>query len=299
MKSGFIGIIGRPNVGKSTLLNKILGEKIAITSDKAQTTRNRITGIYTDLNDEASGGVQMIFLDTPGIHKPKNKLGTAINETAINTYRGVDAVLLVIDGSKKMGKGDEHMLELMKTVSVPKILVINKMDLMQPEEYLELYNKYTEAGMFEDIYGTSALNGTNVNELIERLKDYLIEGPMYFPDDIATDSPMRFLVSEIIREKLLMYLEQEIPHGVAVEIEEYEEADDITNIHAVIICEKDRHKSIVIGKGGRKIKGIGKAARIEIEELVGTKVFLKLWVKVKENWRDSNAMIKNFGYKDE
>lgn len=299
MKSGFIGIIGRPNVGKSTLLNRILGEKIAITSDKAQTTRNRITGIYTDLTYESGEGIQIIFLDTPGIHKPKNKLGSAINETAMNTYRGVDAVLLVVDGTKKMGRGDEHMLELMRTVSVPKILVINKTDLMQPEDYLELYNEYTKECIFEEIYGISALDGTNVATLVEKLKEYMVEGPMYFSEDIATDSPMRFLVSEIIREKLLMYLEQEVPHGVMVEIEEYEEADGITNIHAVIVCEKNRHKSIIIGKGGRKIKGIGKAARVEIEELVGTKVFLKLWVKVKENWRDSNAMIKNFGYKDE
>lgn len=299
MKSGFIGIIGRPNVGKSTLLNRILGEKIAITSDKAQTTRNRITGIYTDLTYESGEGIQIIFLDTPGIHKPKNKLGSTINETAMNTYRGVDAVLLVVDGTKKMGRGDEHMLELMRTVSVPKILVINKTDLMQPEDYLELYNEYTKECIFEEIYGISALDGTNVATLVEKLKEYMVEGPMYFSEDIATDSPMRFLVSEIIREKLLMYLEQEVPHGVMVEIEEYEEADGITNIHAVIVCEKNRHKSIIIGKGGRKIKGIGKAARVEIEELVGTKVFLKLWVKVKENWRDSNAMIKNFGYKDE
>lgn len=299
MKSGFISIIGRPNVGKSTLLNSILGEKVAITSEKAETTRNRITGIYTESLDKGNEGYQMIFLDTPGIHKPKNKLGSAINETAMNTYRGVDVIMLVIDGKKQFGKGDEHMLNLMKEVLTPKILVINKIDLISPEKYLELYNRYEEENVFDDIYGISALNGTNVKKLIERLKGYMVEGPQYFPSDIATDSPMRFLVSEIIREKILMYLDQEVPHGVAVEIEEYEEDKDITRISAVIICEKERHKRIIIGKGGRKLKGIGKASRIEIEELIGEKVFLKLWVKVKTNWRDSNYMIKNLGYKDE
>lgn len=298
MKSGFIGIIGRPNVGKSTLLNKILGEKIAITSEKAQTTRNRIKGIYTEIG-KGTEDVQMIFLDTPGIHKPKNKLGNAINETAMNTYRGVDVALLVIDGSKPFGRGDEHMISLMKDISVPRILIINKIDLISPEEYIDIYEKYIKEGLFDDVFGISALNGTNVSELIENLKKYMLDGPMYFPDDISTDSPMRFLVSEIIREKILMYLEQEIPHGVAVEIEEYEEGDSITRIGAVIICENPRHKSIIIGKGGRKIKGIGKSARLEIEELVGTKVFLNLWVKVKDKWRDSDTMIKNLGFKDE
>ena len=298
MKSGFIGIIGRPNVGKSTLLNKILGEKIAITSEKAQTTRNRIKGIYTEIG-KGTEDVQMIFLDTPGIHKPKNKLGNAINETAMNTYRGVDVALLVIDGSKPFGRGDEHMISLIKDISVPRILIINKIDLISPEEYIEIYEKYIKEDLFDDVFGISALNGTNVSELIENLKKYMLDGPMYFPDDISTDSPMRFLVSEIIREKILMYLEQEIPHGVAVEIEEYEEGDSITRIGAVIICENPRHKSIIIGKGGRKIKGIGKSARLEIEELVGTKVFLNLWVKVKDKWRDSDTMIKNLGFKDE
>ena len=298
MKSGLIGIIGRPNVGKSTLLNKILGEKIAITSEKAQTTRNRIKGIYTEIG-KGTEDVQMIFLDTPGIHKPKNKLGNAINETAINTYRGVDVALLVIDGSKPFGRGDEHMISLMKDISVPRILIINKIDLISPEEYVDIYEKYMKEDLFDDVFGISALNGTNVSELIENLKKYMLDGPMYFPDDISTDSPMRFLVSEIIREKILMYLEQEIPHGVAVEIEEYDEGDSITRIGAVIICENPRHKSIIIGKGGRKIKGIGKSARLEIEELVGTKVFLSLWVKVKDKWRDSDTMIKNLGFKDE
>ena len=299
MKSGFIGIIGRPNVGKSTLLNNILGEKIAITSNKPQTTLNRITGIYTDLEAEGGEGIQMIFLDTPGIHKPHNKLGEAINETAINTFKGVDVILLIIDGTKKFGSGDEKVLAMLEKEETPKILVINKMDLIGPEEYLELYNKYESVNLFDDIYGVSALKGDNVQMLIECMSKYMKEGPMYYPDDIATDHPERFIVSEIIREKLLNYLNDEVPHGVAVEIESFEEKKGITEIGAVIYCERKSHKSIIIGKGGSKLKGVGKAARKEIEDLLGCKVFLSLWVKVKENWRDSARTIKNFGYKDE
>ena len=299
MKSGFIGIIGRPNVGKSTLLNQILGEKIAINSSKPQTTRNRITGIYTDMEYDNGNGRQLIFLDTPGIHKPKNKLGATINETAVNTYKGVDLIVFIIDGSRKFGSGDQYLLDMIQEVDTPKILAINKMDLMKPEDYLELYNRYSEMNIFDDIYGVSALNGTNVEELIERLTGYMEEGPMYYPEDMATDHPERFIVSEIIREKLLEYLNEEVPHGVFVEIESYEEKPNITDIGAVIYCERKSHKSIIIGKGGRKLKGVGKSARMEIEALLGTKVFLSLWVKVKENWRDSDRTIRNFGYKDE
>jgi len=299
MRSGFIGIIGRPNVGKSTLLNRILGEKIAITSAKPQTTRNRITGIYTDMAADEGRGVQMVFLDTPGIHKPKNKLGSAINETAVNTYKGVDVILLLADGSKEMSRGDHYLLEMLKESDTPKLLAINKMDLMKPEDYLKLYNSYMETGLFDDVYGDSALKGTGVPELLDRLKEYMPEGPMFFPEDMVTSDPERFLVSEIIREKLLTYLDQEVPHGVFVEIESFKEEEDLTSISAVIYCEKKSHKSIIIGKGGRKLKGIGKSARMEIQELLGTKVYLELWVKVKENWRDSDRMIRNLGYKDE
>lgn len=299
MRSGFIGIIGRPNVGKSTLLNRILGEKIAITSAKPQTTRNRITGIYTDMAADEGRGVQMVFLDTPGIHKPKNKLGSAINETAVNTYKGVDVILLLADGSKEMSRGDQYLLEMLKESDAPKLLAINKMDLMKPEDYLKLYNSYMETGLFDDVYGVSALKGTGVPELLDRLKEYMPEGPMFFPEDMVTSDPERFLVSEIIREKLLTYLDQEVPHGVFVEIESFKEEEDLTSISAVIYCEKKSHKSIIIGKGGRKLKGIGKSARMEIQELLGTKVYLELWVKVKENWRDSDRMIRNLGYKDE
>ena len=299
MKSGFIGIAGRPNVGKSTFLNRILGEKIAITSAKPQTTRNRITGIYTDLEADGGEGLQIVFLDTPGIHKSRNKLGDAINETAVNTFKGVDVILLIADGSREFSNGDKYILDMLKETDVPRILAINKMDLMKPEEYLNLYNKYMETGLFQDVYGVSALKGTGVNELLECLKGFMPEGPMFFPEDMVTNDPERFLVSEIIREKLLTYLDDEVPHGVFVEIESFKEEKDITDISAVIYCEKKSHKSIIIGKGGRKLKGVGKSARLEIQDLLGTKVYLQLWVKVRENWRDSDRMIRSLGYKDE
>ncbi|NWO23782.1 GTPase Era [Mogibacterium timidum] len=299
MKSGFIGILGRPNAGKSTLLNNVLGEKIAITSDKPQTTRNRITGIYTDLEHDGGDGIQMIFLDTPGIHKPKDKLGTAINETALNTAGGVDVVLLIVDGSKKFGKGDQYILDMLAESESKRVLAINKMDLVSPDAYLELYSRYDESGLFDEIFGISALQGTNIEHLMKCLSGYMYDGPMYYPDDMATDHPERFIVSEIIREKLLRYLDREVPHGIFVEIESYEEKPDITEIGAVICCERTSHKSIIIGKGGRKLKGVGKSAREEIELLLGTKVFLSLWVKVKEHWRNSDRVIKNLGYKDE
>ena len=302
MRSGFIAIAGRPNVGKSTLMNQMLGEKIAITSSKPQTTLNRIKGIYTDLEYEGGEGLQMVFLDTPGIHKPHNKLGSAINETAVNTLSGVDVILLIIDGTQDFGKGDEAVIRLLENTEAPKILAINKSDLIGPEKYLELYKRYEDTGLFDDIYGVSALKGDNVDMLRERLSGYMKEGPMYYPEDIATDDPVRFIVSEIIREKLMNYLEDEVPHGVFVEIESFREPERpgaATEISAVIYCEKKSHKGIIIGKGGAKLKGVGKAARIEIEELLGCKVFLSLFVKVKEGWRDSERTIRNWGYKDE
>ena len=241
----------------------------------------------------------MILLDTPGIHKPKNKLGTAINETAINTMGGVDVILLIVDGTKKFGKGDQYILDMLAQSDSKKLLAINKMDLLSPEEYLELYNRYDECGLFDEIFGISALKDTNVDKLMKCLTKYMAEGPMYYPEDMATDHPERFIVSEIIREKLLQYLDQEVPHGIFVEIESYEEKPHITEIGAVICCERTSHKSIIIGKGGRKLKGIGKSAREEIELLLGTKVFLSLWVKVKERWRDSDRVIRNLGYRDE
>lgn len=302
MKSGFIGIIGRPNVGKSTLLNSILGEKIAITTDKPQTTRNSIRGIYTrfdeDDNPYEDSGVQMVFIDTPGIHKARNKLGAAMTEMAVNTYKEVDMILFLVDGSINKGPGDRYILEQIKDLDTPKILVINKIDKMSPEEYVGIFNEYDEMNVFDAIFGTSALEGKNVNELLQKIEEYLVEGPMFFPEDMVTDHPERFIVSEIIREKVLNYLEDEVPHGVAIEIEQYKEEPNITRIGAVIYCERKSHKGIIIGKQGKKLKGIGKSARLEIEALLGTKVFLELWVKVKENWRDSDFALSNFGYKE-
>ncbi|MBQ6901112.1 MAG: GTPase Era [Firmicutes bacterium] len=300
MKTGFIGIVGRPNVGKSTLLNAILGEKIAITTDKPQTTRNIIRGIYTDIPDgDYDKGTQMIFIDTPGIHKPHSKLGNFMTDSAINTFKEVDVILFLVDDAINKGPGDRYILEMLKEIDTPKILVINKIDTMKPEYFQSIYEDYSKMEVFDDIFGTSALEGKNVDRLISRLGDFLEEGPMYFPEDMVTDHPERFIVSEIIREKILLYLEDEVPHGVAIEIESYKEEPNITRIGAVIYCERKSHKGIIIGKQGKKLKGIGKAARMEIEALVGTKVFLELWVKVKENWRDSDFALSNFGYKEE
>lgn len=302
MKTGFIGIVGRPNVGKSTLLNSILGEKIAITTDKPQTTRNTIRGIYTRTEKKAEDfgqGVQMVFIDTPGIHKPHSKLGSFMTDSAINTFKEVDVVLFLVDSDMGKGPGDKYILDMLKAVKTPKILVINKIDTMEPEYFRRIYDEYSEIGVFDDIFGTSALENLNVDKLLVRIEDFLQEGPMFFPEDMVTDHPERFIVSEIIREKLLMYLNDEVPHGVAVEIESYKEEPEVTRIGAVIYCERKSHKGIIIGKQGKKLKGVGKAARIEIEALLGAKVFLELWVKVKENWRDSELALSNFGYTDE
>lgn len=299
MKTGFIGIVGRPNVGKSTLLNAILGEKIAITTDKPQTTRNTIQGIYTrDEGDSEDEGCQMVFIDTPGIHKPKNKLGSYMTEAATNTLREVDVILFLVDDEYAgQGSGDDYILELLNQNSTHKILVINKIDKLGPEAFRRTYELYESMNIFDAIIGTQAKLGHNVDVLLDTIEEMLVEGPMYFPADMVTDYPERFLVSEIVREKVLMYLNDEVPHGVAIEIEMYEETPEITNIGAVIYCEKKSHKGILIGKDGKKLKGIGKSARLELEALLGTKVYLELWVKVRENWRDSQTDLTNFGYK--
>lgn len=292
MKSGFIGIIGRPNVGKSTLLNTVVGEKVAITTPKPQTTRNSIRGIYNE------DGVQLVFIDTPGIHKPRNKLGKFMTDSALATFEEVDVILFLTDDSPDAGPGDMYIVDLLKETETPKILLINKTDILGPEKYKEIYEAYDEMGLFEEIIGISAKKGTNTDLVIERVKDHVDEGPMYFPEDMITDDPERFLVSEIIREKLLLYLKEEVPHGVAVEIEYFNEKEHLTEIGAIIYCEKKSHKGIIIGKDGHTLKGVGMQARKEIESLLGTRVILKTWVKVKDNWRDSDIALSNFGYID-
>ena len=299
MKTGFVAIVGRPNVGKSTLLNSILGEKIAITTDKPQTTRNTIRGIYTHYGDEEiKDDMQIIFIDTPGIHRPRTKLGEFMTDAAIGTFREVEAIIYITDDKLSSGPGDKYITDLLDQTTTPKILVINKIDKLEPDVFEQIYKEYDALGIFEKIIGVSAKEGMNVTEVVKAVAEFMDEGPMFFPDDMITEHPERFIVSEIIREKILMYLQDEVPHGVAVEIERFREEKNIIKINAVIYCERKTHKGMIIGKGGRKLKGIGKSAREEIETLLGSKVYLELWVKVKENWRDSDIALSNFGYKD-
>ena len=293
-KSGFVSIVGRPNVGKSTLMNNVVGEKIAIMSDKPQTTRNTIQAVYTD--EEC----QIVFLDTPGIHKPKNKLGEFMVKSATDAFKNVDLVLFVVDDSKKIGPGDRKIIEDLRGIKTPVILVLNKIDKLEESELFELMQLYSNEDLFKAIVPISALKGRNVNELLKVIGNYLQEGQKYFPDYMITDQPERVLVSELIREKVLHYLNDEVPHGVAVEVERMKSRQDkdIVDISAVIYCERDSHKGIIIGKNGRKLKGIGKSAREDMELLLGSKINLQLWVKVKENWRNLQNYITDFGYND-
>ena len=293
-KSGFVSIVGRPNVGKSTLMNNVVGEKIAIMSDKPQTTRNTIQAVYTD--EEC----QIVFLDTPGIHKPKNKLGEFMVKSATDAFKNVDLVLFVVDDSKKIGPGDRKIIEDLRGIKTPVILVLNKIDKLEESELFELMQLYSNEDLFKAIVPISALKGRNVNELLKVIVNYLQEGPKYFPDYMITDQPERVLVSELIREKVLHYLNDEVPHGVAVEVERMKSRQDkdIVDISAVIYCERDSHKGIIIGKNGRKLKGIGKSAREDMELLLGSRINLQLWVKVKENWRNLQNYITDFGYND-
>jgi len=291
MRSGFVSIIGRPNVGKSTLLNAVLGEKISITSGKPQTTRNRIRGVYTEYGD-----VQLVFIDTPGIARPRNKLGAYMSDQALSTFDEVDVILVVADEPFGGKGGDNFILERLKEARTPAILAINKMDAMAPDVYREVFESYEETGAFEKLIGISALKEQNVDVLLTELKSYAAEGPQYFPDGMVTDMPERFLACELIREKMLHYLRDEVPHGVAVEIEAFEEKPGITKISALILTEKKTHKGIIIGKDGHTLKGIGKSARTELEALFGVRVFLELWVKVRENWRDDGRALSSLGY---
>ena len=293
-KSGFVSIVGRPNVGKSTLMNNVVGEKIAIMSDKPQTTRNTIQAVYTD--EEA----QVVFLDTPGIHKPKNKLGEFMVKSATDAFKNVDLVLFVVDDSKKIGPGDRMIIEDLRNIKTPVVLVINKMDQIEEQDLFDMMQMYHAEGIFKEIVPISALKGRNIKELLKVIQNYLEEGPKYFPDYMITDQPERVLVSELIREKVLHYIHDEVPHGVAVEIEKMKSRNDkqIVDISAVIYCERDSHKGIIIGKNGRKLKGIGKSAREDMELLLGSQINLQLWVKVKENWRNLQNYVSNFGYTD-
>ena len=294
-KSGFVSIVGRPNVGKSTLMNNVVGEKIAIMSDKPQTTRNTIQAVYTD--DES----QVVFLDTPGIHKPKNKLGEIMVKAATDAFSNVDLILFVVDSSRKIGPGDRRIMEDLRGSKTPIVLVINKIDQIEDkDELFDIIKMYDDEKMFKEIVPISALKGKNVKTLINVIKEDLEEGPKYFPDYMVTDQPERVLITELIREKVLHYVDDEVPHGVAVEIERMKARKDkeIIDISAVIYCERDSHKGIIIGKGGRKLKGIGKSARQDIELLLGSQINLQLWVKVKENWRNLQNYINNFGLND-
>ncbi len=291
-KSGFVSIIGRPNVGKSTLMNCLIGEKIAIMSNKPQTTRNRIQTILT------TEQFQAIFIDTPGIHTPKNKLGEYMVKAAITTLNQVDAIFYLVEPEPHIGVGDKEIIERLKTIDTPVFLCINKVDSVSREEVLKTIDFYREAYEFAEIIPISAYEGTNVKAILDCLPGYLPEGPRFFPEDMITDQPERQIVAEMIREKALHLLDKEIPHGIAVEIETMtkRKGTDIVDIEATIVCERESHKRIIIGKNGQMIKEIGSKARFDMERLLGSKVYLTLWVKIKKNWRDSDFLIKNYGY---
>lgn len=293
MKSGFISIIGRPNTGKSTLLNMIIGTKVAIATPKPQTTRNTIRGIFTDHKRDK----QMVFLDTPGIHMPKNKLGEKLVASSRRSMRDVDLVLLLVDERSKLEEEDKIFKNL-ASISSPKIIVINKLDVMKPDQFKGLYDYYKTKEGFEDVIGITAKDGKNVDALLDKVALYCNDENIHFPENMYTDQQERFLASEIIREKLFMYLDKEVPFGVAVGIEKFKEMKGVIDIEAVITCERDSHKGIIIGKSGRKLKGIGKSARLELEDIFGVKVNMKLWVRVRKNWRESDVQLKNLGYGD-
>lgn len=291
-KSGFVAIIGRPNVGKSTLMNHLIGQKIAITSKKPQTTRNKIQTVYT-----CEDG-QIIFLDTPGIHKAKNKLGEYMVNVAEQTLKDVDVILWLVEPTTYIGAGEKHIAEQLQKTSLPVILVINKVDTVKKEDILQVIDNYRNLYDFAEIIPASALRGQNTKDIVNSLFKYMPYGPMFYDEDTVTDQPQRQIVAEIIREKALHALDEEIPHGIAVTIEKMRErkGQHIVDIEATIICERDSHKGIIIGKQGSMLKKIGSNARFEIEKMLEERVNLKIWVKVKKDWRDSDTLMKNFGY---
>lgn len=292
-KSGFVTIIGRPNVGKSTLLNKLAGEKIAITSNKPQTTRNSIRTVVTNKD------YQMIFIDTPGIHKPKTKLGEYMVDVATESIKEVDAVLFLVEATEESaGAGDAYIIEQLKTVKTPVVLIINKVDRVKKETMLALIKHFSDLMDFKGIIPISALKGEGIDIVLDEVSNLLPEGPQYFPEDMLTDQPEKVIVAEMIREKILNLLKDEIPHGTGVEVLTFKERPGrgIIDIQATIYCEKDSHKGIIIGKQGAMLKKIGSLARGDVEKFLGTKIYLELWVKVKADWRNSNAMLKTLGY---
>ncbi len=291
-RSGFVSLIGRPNVGKSTLMNYLIGEKIAIISNKPQTTRNKIQSILTTDN------FQVVFIDTPGIHTPKSKLGNFMVKSAETTLNEVDIVLYLIEPFEKIKESDLKILERLKNVKSNVFLIINKVDTVEKEEILKVIDAYRSQYDFKEIIPISAMKGINTDELLDSIEKYLPQGPQYFPNDMITDQPERQIVAEIIREKALYLLQEEIPHGIAVEITgmKKRENKDIIDVDATIYCERDSHKGIIIGKRGSMLKQIGSKARFDIERLLGSSINLQIWIKVKKDWRDSDFLLKNFGY---
>lgn len=293
-KSGFVSIIGRPNVGKSTFINRVIGQKIAIMSDKPQTTRNKIQGVYTTENS------QIIFIDTPGIHKPKHKLGDFMMKVAQNTLKEVDLILFMINAEEGLGRGDEYIMERLKETDTPVFLVVNKIDRVHPDDLLPLIVQYREKFEFQEIVPISALQGNNIETLLGQIEAYLPEGPQYYPSDQVTDHPERFIISELVREKVLHLTREEIPHSVAVVVDSIEKRENhAVYIAATIVVERNSQKGIIIGKQGRMLKEIGKRARVDIENLLGSKVFLELWVKVQKDWRNRLSQLRDFGFRED
>lgn len=292
-RSGFCSIIGMPNVGKSTLLNNIAGQKIAIISDKPQTTRNKILAIYQ------GEGEQIIFTDTPGIHKPHNKLGEYMVKAANESMRDTDVIIFVVDASKGIRPLEREIAENVGKTGIPCVLVINKIDLVQKEDLLPMIADYSSIHDFDAIIPVSVRENNGVDRILDAIREHIEEGPMFYDEDAVTDQPEKAIAAEIIREKMLWLLDKEIPHGIAIEITKMREKGNVTEINATIYCEKKTHKGIIIGKGGAMLKKIGTMARADIEEMLGRKVYLELWVKIKTDWRNSDFLIKNFGYRDD